>query len=111
MSRDGSEVDLPFTVHKFKPCFFLQVLDCEEKLLRTLCHEMCHAAAWLVDHVGKPPHGPVFRRWVRAASLSANFRLDSYPLSLLMGLKTLARAIMICQPLYALSGRLVSRIF
>jgi hypothetical protein len=27
----------------------------------TLLHEMCHAAAWLVDHCAKPPHGTVFK--------------------------------------------------
>ena len=37
----------------------VKVLDSECKLQRTLVHEMCHAAAWLVDHVAKPPHGPV----------------------------------------------------
>lgn len=37
----------------------VKVLDTEAKLRRTLVHEMCHAAAWLVDHVAKPPHGPV----------------------------------------------------
>lgn len=36
-----------------------KVLDNEAKLRRTLVHEMCHAAAWLLDHTAKPPHGPV----------------------------------------------------
>jgi predicted SprT family Zn-dependent metalloprotease len=40
-----------------------KVLDDEAKLRRTLAHELCHAAAWLVDHVAKPPHGDVFRSW------------------------------------------------
>ncbi len=40
-----------------------KVVDNETKLRRTLVHEMCHAAAWLLDHTAKPPHGPVFRRW------------------------------------------------
>eukprot|EP00951_Prasinocladus_malaysianus_P018314 scaffold145896_cov19-Prasinocladus_malaysianus.AAC.1 len=43
------------------------VLDNEEKLRNTLCHELCHAAAWLVDHTAKPPHGKVFRKWAQKA--------------------------------------------
>ena len=30
-----------------------------------MLHEMCHVAAWLVDDTSKPPHGPVFQKWVR----------------------------------------------
>ena len=44
-----------------------KVLDCLGKLERTLCHELCHVAAWLLDHTAKPPHGPVFKRWADAA--------------------------------------------
>ena len=44
-----------------------KVLDCFAKLERTLCHELCHVAAWLVDHTAKPPHGPVFRAWAAKA--------------------------------------------
>ncbi|KAL4452046.1 hypothetical protein ABPG75_007708 [Micractinium tetrahymenae] len=44
-----------------------KVLDSFSKLERTLCHELCHVAAWLLDHTAKPPHGPVFRRWAEAA--------------------------------------------
>ena len=28
---------------------------------QTLLHEMCHAAAWLIDGVSRPPHGRVFK--------------------------------------------------
>jgi predicted SprT family Zn-dependent metalloprotease len=28
---------------------------------------MCHAAAWLVDKVGKPPHGSIFKKWAHKA--------------------------------------------
>lgn len=38
-----------------------KVLDTTERLRKTLCHEMCHAAAWIIDHTAKPPHGPVFK--------------------------------------------------
>ncbi|CAG9464995.1 unnamed protein product [Pedinophyceae sp. YPF-701] len=44
-----------------------KVLDTAAKLRRTLCHEMCHVAAWLIDHVAKPPHGAHFKRWARCA--------------------------------------------
>lgn len=44
-----------------------KVLDCFGKLERTLCHELCHVAAWLVDHTAKPPHGAVFKAWADRA--------------------------------------------
>ena len=40
-----------------------KVIDNEERLRSTLLHEMCHAAAWLVDGVHKPPHGKFFKKW------------------------------------------------
>jgi predicted SprT family Zn-dependent metalloprotease len=40
-----------------------KVLDTAEKLEATLLHEMCHAAAWLLDKCAKPPHGSVFKKW------------------------------------------------
>jgi predicted SprT family Zn-dependent metalloprotease len=55
---------------EFAPCSYSarvelsgKVLDSYAKLERTLCHELCHVAAWLLDHTAKPPHGPVFKRW------------------------------------------------
>ena len=38
------------------------VCDSEEKMRHTLAHELCHAAAWVVDGVSKPPHGRAFKR-------------------------------------------------
>ena len=49
-----------------------KVLDCAEKLEATLLHEMCHAAAWLLDHQAKPPHGATFKKW-------ANQAMRTYP--------------------------------
>eukprot|EP00899_Mesostigma_viride_P023932 jgi/Mesvir1/4723/Mv11591-RA.2 len=40
-----------------------KVLDDSDKLRQTLCHEMCHVAAWLLDRSAKPPHGKVFKKW------------------------------------------------
>ncbi|CAN0437826.1 unnamed protein product, partial [Discosporangium mesarthrocarpum] len=34
---------------------------------KTLLHELCHAAAWVVDHASKPPHGERFWMWARKA--------------------------------------------
>lgn len=45
-----------------------KAIDSEERLKLTLLHEMCHAAAWLLDHNGNPPHGPVFWKWANRAS-------------------------------------------
>ena len=44
-----------------------KVIDCESRLRQTFCHELCHVAAWLIDHVAKPPHGKVFKRWADKA--------------------------------------------
>lgn len=44
-----------------------KVVDNLDKLQRTLCHELCHVATWLLDHVAKPPHGPHFKAWAAAA--------------------------------------------
>ena len=41
----------------------VKVIDNESKLRNTLVHELCHVAAWLVDHVNKPPHGKEFQKW------------------------------------------------
>ena len=40
-----------------------KVLDSGDKLRLTLAHEMCHAAAWIIDGCSRPPHGHTFRRW------------------------------------------------
>ncbi len=29
---------------------------------------MCHAAAWIIHHVSKPPHGEHFQYWANKAS-------------------------------------------
>eukprot|EP00466_Bigelowiella_natans_P004204 jgi/Bigna1/57311/fgenesh1_pm.9_\ len=45
-----------------------KVIDTEERLRQTLCHEMCHAACWIISKVAKPPHGRQFKAWGRVAS-------------------------------------------
>lgn len=47
------------------------VVDSYYKLESTLAHELCHAAAWIIDGVAKPPHGRVFKAW--AARVHAAF--------------------------------------
>ena len=44
-----------------------KVVDDLQRLKTTLLHEMCHAAAWLVDGQKKPPHGPAFWKWASIA--------------------------------------------
>ena len=34
---------------------------------QTLLHELCHAAAWVIDHKSKPPHGDHFWAWADRA--------------------------------------------
>lgn len=55
-----------------------KVIDSEEKLRSTLLHELCHAAAWLVDGAHKPPHGKCFKKW--AAISMKKVRGDILPL-------------------------------
>jgi predicted SprT family Zn-dependent metalloprotease len=49
-----------------------KVLDDEHRLKQTLGHEMCHAAAWLIDGVCKPPHGETFWKWARRLESSVS---------------------------------------
>jgi len=49
-----------------------KLIDCEDRLRSTLCHEMCHAAQWLVDGVSKPPHGSCFKKWASLAMRKIN---------------------------------------
>ena len=44
-----------------------KIIDEELRLRSTLLHEMCHAAAWLVDGVSRPPHGSCFKKWANIA--------------------------------------------
>jgi predicted SprT family Zn-dependent metalloprotease len=46
----------------------VKVLDSPARLASTLLHELCHAAAWLIDGVNRPPHGRVFYAWGNRAS-------------------------------------------
>lgn len=45
-----------------------KVLDDEERLKNTLLHELCHAAAWIVDAERRPPHGRSFWKWAKIAT-------------------------------------------
>jgi predicted SprT family Zn-dependent metalloprotease len=44
-----------------------KVVDDPHRLRITLLHEMCHAAAWIIDGVSRPPHGKCFKKWARIA--------------------------------------------
>jgi hypothetical protein len=44
-----------------------KVVDDPHRLRTTLLHEMCHAAAWMIDGVSKPPHGKCFQKWAQIA--------------------------------------------
>ncbi|GAB5355921.1 hypothetical protein AAMO2058_000246200 [Amorphochlora amoebiformis] len=45
----------------------IKVLDTEEKLKQTLCHELCHAACWIIDRLRNAGHGLAFKRWARVS--------------------------------------------
>ncbi|KAG5192328.1 SprT-like family-domain-containing protein, partial [Tribonema minus] len=63
-SRSAAAADWHYEARIELSC---KVLDSEERLQSTLLHELCHAAAWMVDHNVKPPHGPQFKAWARRA--------------------------------------------
>jgi len=44
-----------------------KVLDSRRRLRSTLLHELCHAAAWIIDATVKPPHGACFKKWAGVA--------------------------------------------
>ena len=44
-----------------------KVVDEEDRLRDTLLHELCHAAAFVIDGVTKPPHGKCFKKWAKLA--------------------------------------------
>ena len=54
-------------VHSARVELSSKVVDSDGRLRKTLLHELCHVAAWLVDRVAKPPHGPVFKKWADLA--------------------------------------------
>ena len=43
-----------------------KVLTTVERLRNTLCHELCHSAAWLIDGY-RGGHGATFKKWARIA--------------------------------------------
>jgi len=49
-----------------------KILTDLDKLKQTFCHEMCHAMAWVVDGIKKPPHGPHFQHWANEAESAFN---------------------------------------
>jgi predicted SprT family Zn-dependent metalloprotease len=55
----------------------VKVLDNDERLQNTLLHEMCHAAAWLLDAQKKPPHGPAFWKWAGIASARSGLLIST----------------------------------
>ena len=44
-----------------------KVILSQDRLESTLLHELCHAAAFLIDKQTTPPHGPAFRKWADLA--------------------------------------------
>ncbi|KAF5338426.1 hypothetical protein D9758_012240 [Tetrapyrgos nigripes] len=43
----------------------IKILDNEDRIRRTLAHEMCHLACWVIDKNPKESHGPLFKSWGR----------------------------------------------
>ncbi|KAJ8091326.1 hypothetical protein AAF712_013577 [Marasmius tenuissimus] len=40
-----------------------KILDCEERIRKTLAHEMCHLACWIINGNLQENHGPLFKSW------------------------------------------------
>eukprot|EP00978_Attheya_sp_CCMP212_P016613 scaffold43696_cov48-Attheya_sp.AAC.2 len=53
-----------------------KIIDDSERLRATLLHEMCHAAAWLVDGIHKPPHGQCFKKWANIKDVTVSTTHD-----------------------------------
>ncbi|RPB15256.1 hypothetical protein P167DRAFT_483094 [Morchella conica CCBAS932] len=45
-----------------------KVVDSQEKLYNTMCHEYCHMANYMISNVTKPAHGAEFKRWAAKAT-------------------------------------------
>jgi predicted SprT family Zn-dependent metalloprotease len=59
MKRGGSLPDQRTAVVELST----KVVDDAARMYGTLAHELCHAAAWVLDGVARPPHGRDFKRW------------------------------------------------
>ncbi|ORX67721.1 hypothetical protein K493DRAFT_5815 [Basidiobolus meristosporus CBS 931.73] len=42
-----------------------KVVDNIDRLRNTLAHELCHCAAWIINHIAKPAHGAEFKYWAQ----------------------------------------------
>ncbi|KAK0446432.1 SprT-like family-domain-containing protein [Desarmillaria tabescens] len=40
-----------------------KILDSEERVMKTLSHEMCHLACWIINKKLNEHHGPLFKAW------------------------------------------------
>ncbi|KAI5842530.1 SprT-like family-domain-containing protein [Morchella snyderi] len=45
-----------------------KVVDSQEKLYNTMCHEYCHMANYMISNVTKPAHGAEFKLWAAKAT-------------------------------------------
>ena len=54
-----------------------KVIDDVDRLRSTLLHELCHAAAWVIDANVKPPHGKVFKKWSNIAMRRTNVEVTT----------------------------------
>jgi len=54
-----------------------KVVDTKHKLRSTLIHEMCHAACWIIQKVGRPPHGREFKEWGRHAQKCTGLQVST----------------------------------
>jgi len=43
------------------------IINHPERLCRTLIHELCHAAVWIIHHNRNDHHGPIWQNWMRRA--------------------------------------------
>lgn len=64
-------------IYKAKIELSVKVLDRLPRLRATLLHEMCHAAAFVIDHVSRPPHGQCFKKWANRAMRAVNVEVTT----------------------------------
>ncbi|KAK2584723.1 hypothetical protein KPH14_007056 [Odynerus spinipes] len=61
-----SVIHLGGTVRSSRIVLATKILDTPDRLRDTLIHEMCHAAAWLINNISDG-HGPVWTAWANKA--------------------------------------------
>ncbi|PYH46824.1 uncharacterized protein BP01DRAFT_390499 [Aspergillus saccharolyticus JOP 1030-1] len=69
-SDAGSDKETPMTTtsaakHYVKIELAERIIDCEERIIKTVAHEYCHLTNYMISEVHDNPHGESFKAWGR----------------------------------------------